>query len=618
VPAAELQEVAGRLRAGQGVDLVLEGGGRLHIDRPLPFLCVFRRPGDRAWPDTEALLTSQSAWLIAPASADLSALLCVLAECHRELFGGWLLLEIWTDVPPPEEPPPHAFRIVAPEQRPPAELLEALEAALLRVTLRRRAPGVSVEYRPAVGAPGLAPLLDTDQQTRCGARLVGLGISPVYRDPDSGATYTFAHRALRRRLNRALKQAFHAFALHYTSHRPPHYHALGPRSLTSRVERVDAALADISDGFDLLLHVTPVNGEAAWQAFRRHHYEREVEFLYRPRTIDPAQMKRRLWNIPVDDIEDPTLFDLLAAKRDELDRQITLVSDRNTPRFLAGARQLFGEVDDTLLGLARELLERLPAPEADGEAGHWLDARALARRAEQELAWYRQRDASFATRVEVRDDIAGILVSHGNFLIGTDARVAADRVDAALAHEIGTHALTWHNGHSQPLQELRVGMAGYEPLQEGLAVLAEYLSGGLDAGRLRQLAGRVLAVRLVCDGAGFIEVFRRLHHDHGFGDRAAFMMTMRTFRGGGYVKDAIYLRGLVRLLDHLAGGGRLEALYLGKLAQARLALVEELRWRDILKPPPLLPRVLVQPQAEARRRRLAGGIRVLELLEDGV
>ena len=94
------------------------------------------------------------------------------------------------------------------------------------------------------------------------------------------------------------------------------------------------------------------------------------------------------------------------------------------------------------------------------------------------------------------------------------------------------------------------------------------------------------------------------------------MMTLRTFRGGGYVKDAIYLRGLVRLLDHLAGGGELEALYLGKLAQARLPLIEELRWRDILKPPLLLPRFLGQPQAGARRRRLAAGIRVLDLLED--
>ena len=610
---AESEALVERLRAGEGVDLALLGGGRLHLDRPLPFLCVYRRPVGERWPDTEALLTSLASWLIAPAGVALQDLLCVLAEVHQELFGGWLLLEIWNEPPPAADAPP-TFRLGAPEREAPAALLEAFEAALMKVSIHRKRPVVRVDYGARIAPPGLEPLLSTEQAARLGVTHLGLGVTPAYRDPETGETYTFAHRAYRQRFNRALKQAFHAFAHCCTSQRPAHYHELGPRAITPRAREVDAGLARLSDGFDLLLHVTPVNGEAAWRAFEAGGFEREVEFLYRPRTIDAAAMKRELWNLPLEEIEDPALADLLAAKRDELDRQITLVADRNTPRFLPGSRQLFGDVNEALLGLARDILDRAPPPA--GEGGETLDARAFARRAEEELAWYRQRAPSLATQVEVRDDISGIMVSHGNFLIGSAARVPAGRVEAALAHEIGTHAITWHNGRAQPFHELRVGMAGYEPLQEGLAVLAEYLSGGLDGGRLRQLAGRVLAVHMICAGADFIEVFRALHREEGFGAHAAFMMAMRTFRGGGYVKDAIYLRGLAELLERLAEGQALETLYLGKIALHQLPLIEELRWRRILEPPALLPRVLESPQAVARRARLAHGMDVLELLEE--
>ena len=175
--------------------------------------------------------------------------------------------------------------------------------------------------------------------------------------------------------------------------------------------------------------------------------------------------------------------------------------------------------------------------------------------------------------------------------------------------------VTWHNGRLQPFRELQEGMAGYEPMQEGLAVLAEYLVGELEASRLRQLAGRVRAVELITDGADFVETFRVLHREYGFAPRAAFMMTMRTFRGGGYTKDAVYLRGLQRLLHRLANGVKLEDLYVGKVADTWLPYVEELRWRSIVQPPAVLPRFFTLPGTDARRRRLAEGLTVMQLLE---
>ncbi len=612
---AARQSVLADLRRDEGVRLALPDGSRLVFDRPVPFLCVYRRPQPEPDPATESLITSQSAYLLLAPEADMAAanaLLADIADAMVERFDGFLLLEFWLRPVEAGERPPHVFRIVAPGQNPPTPVLEEMEEALLACTIHRRTPKVCVDYVDTVrtsDGKAFAPC----RPGQTGVTCLGLEVSPVYRDPHSDEVYVFALEAFRRRLNTALKRTFHAFAHRYTRYRPAHYHEMGPRRPDTEALRVDRGLARISAGFDLLLHVTPVNADAAWEEFRQHRYARAPTFLYRPRTIAPGLAKRRLFRLPLERIEDPTLARILQAKRDELDRQITLVADRNTPRFLPGSRALFGDVEPELGALAGELLSSI---DHDGRSGgDMLDAEAFARRAREELRHYRQQDRRFRSGVEVRDDIAGIMVSHGRFLIGRGARVAASRVGAALAHEIGTHVVTWYNGRLQPFRELQEGMAGYEPMQEGLAVLAEYLVGELEASRLRQLAGRVRAVELITDGADFVETFRVLHNEYGFAPRGAFMMTMRTFRGGGYTKDAVYLRGLRRLLQRLANGVKLEDLYVGKVADAWLPYVEELRWRSIVQPPAVLPRFFTLPGTDARRRRLAEGLTVMQLLE---
>jgi uncharacterized protein (TIGR02421 family) len=505
---------------------------------------------------------------------------------------------------------------VAPRVHPPLKLLATMESALLRARIADGTPSIILDYQKSVCAPEMPLLLSEEQRQAGRVTSLGLEIRPAYRDPVTGELFVFFHKQFRHRISLALKRCFYEFAHQYTRHRPAHYHELGPRVITRAANRVDAELAGISGEFDLLLFVSPVNSAAAWEEFKRHRYERTVEFLYRPRTIDPDLLKRRLFRIAIETVEDPTLAHIFTAKRDELDRQVTLLSDRNTARFLLGSRQLFGDVSPALLELALKVLDQAAPDTVDIADKEMLNAEQFALRARQELEYYRDQDQTFAAGVQVREDIPGIMVSHGNFLIGADAEVPSSRLQATLAHEIGTHALTYHNGRQQPLQELCVGMAGYEPFQEGLAVLSEYLVGELGAQRLRQLAARVLAVHMITEGADFMETFRSLHGLYGFSAQGAFMMTMRTFRGGGYTKDAVYLQGLVEVLDYLATGKELLPLYLGKIAHEFLPLIEELRWRQVLQKSLLVPRLFALSATQEKIERLARGLTVLDLSEE--
>jgi uncharacterized protein (TIGR02421 family) len=349
--------------------------------------------------------------------------------------------------------------------------------------------------------------------------------------------------------------------------------------------------------------------------FQSSGFQTEPLFHYRPLTEDTVALKRALFKIPVERIENPALSELFRDKVIELDRQVGLLNDIGSKRFMPGSLQLFGGVDPNLYVLATDLLVHPPPSDEGKEREHLLDAKRFARLARQELRYYQAQLPELTARVELRDDThSGLMVSSGNLLVGQKSRVPAARAQALLQHEIGTHILTYFNGLAQPLQQLASGLAGYDPLQEGIAVFSEYLVGGLSSGRLRLLALRVIATRHMLDGASFSETFRVLYRDHQLDPRAAFTVAMRIFRGGGLTKDALYLAGLVRLLRYLARGGELEPLLVGKIAAEHVPLIRELFRRGLLRPPPLRPRYFELPAARARLELARKGLAVHDLV----
>ena len=183
-----------------------------------------------------------------------------------------------------------------------------------------------------------------------------------------------------------------------------------------------------------------------------------------------------------------------------------------------------------------------------------------------------------------------------------------------IAHEIGTHLVTYYNGQAQPLRLLAIGLAGYDAFQEGIAVFFEYLVGGLTRGRLRLLAARVVACDQMLRGDSFSQVFQRLHETHKFDPRQAYTVAMRVYRGGGLTKDAVYLRGLAEILEFLANGGDFSLAFTGKMAAEHAPIVRELLYREVLVQPPLVPRPLSAPAVRERIERSRRGLTLMDLI----
>jgi len=357
---------------------------------------------------------------------------------------------------------------------------------------------------------------------------------------------------------------------------------------------IDRELADICGLVPFLRLTTPINVAEQRAAFAGGATEPAFEYRALP---DLAPIAERLRRVDPEQAVDPVVRHLAANKKRELETRLELVAARGTERFFLASVELFGHVEDTTLELALELLtvsEDLPPDRVT------ISADEFAAAARDEIDGYRSGYPELAARVIISDTASGVMVENGDVFIGSDTRLALDRVEHLLHHEVGIHVLTYANGCAQPLHLLAAGLAGYDENQEALGILAEHLSGGLPVSRLRVLAYRVVAADLRSEQASFADTVGRLV-ELGAGPRTAFTTTMRAYRSGGMTKDAVYLRGLVRLCDHLASGGTLDGLLVGKVTLEDEPLISELLARNVLVPPPLRPRFL---DTETARRLL--------------
>ena len=383
----------------------------------------------------------------------------------------------------------------------------------------------------------------------------------------------------------------------------------GPELSTSDLA-VDHQLALLAGSFRFLLDITPVDADELRDDFLAGRTP-EPAFTYRELEAEPAVVRAELAAVDLGRVEDPVLGQLLRAKHREMELQLDLLEARDTEDFLPLSVELYGGVSPSLRTQAEQLLAGITRTEPTDEA---LDAEDFLALAEEEIALYRAEDPDLGMHAEIRPDVNGVMVSGDVLLIGPETKVQRARAQALLHHEVGTHLVTQVNGSHQPVKVLGVGLAGYDETQEGLAVLAEIACGGLTAFRLRQLAGRVVTVHRMVGGATFAEAHEALVDD-GFPEASAWTTVMRVYRSGGMTKDAIYLRGLVELLEHLGGGGALDRLWLGKFSLRDLPLIGDLEDRGLLRAPRVLPRYLHDPQTHANLARAAGTEDLGTLLE---
>lgn len=294
-----------------------------------------------------------------------------------------------------------------------------------------------------------------------------------------------------------------------------------------------------------------------------------------------------------------------------------------TKDFFQASRELYGspgealsDAADSPLQLARrlhEVIDRLNHLDLGAPDDASATDQDVARKMRAAVTRFFGDDAP---QVEIVEQLsANATAGADRIRIRAGARFTDRDVDQLIHHEAGIHVATALNGRAQTqLPILASSHPGTTRTQEGLAVFAEFITGGMDVDRLKRLADRVLAIQMAVDGADFIDVYRHFLEQGRIAagrqaiapadeelQRTAFEQARRVFRGGvlsggaPFTKDVVYLDGLLRVHDFLrsvVAAGRadvLQLLFCGKLALADMPVLCQLAEMGLLKAPKFLP-----------------------------
>lgn len=581
----------------------------MFLEHDVPFLLIYRKSNeDKA---THRLArTAASYLLIDDEHFDyFRNYINELTEKMSARFGSFIVIEIYSGKPDSTE-----FLIKGPSHKLPVSLdvlkeeLEKIESRKYRIQLSAR-----IEHTKQRQQKTEDKFFSIEEIKERGGTFIGLEIPPVYLNK-TGKIFPLYFKKFRESFAKAVQKSVFEFIRVQTSSKLASYSALGKRKIHKEVFKMDKKLTEIENSYQFLLLLAPVNIQSLRSGFFKSHFKEIESYHYRLLPIDPDILKRKLYNLPIEEIDDPALSYLFDEKREEIDQQLTMLKERGSKNFFYSSVRLYKGLEKNIVTEAEMILQNIPEDVSQVKE-KVLNAEEFGKMAQDEFDFFREQDSNYTCKVHIRKDVNVMMVSKGELYLPADYTLTEREAKALIQHEIGTHALTYYNGSKQPLTQLAVGLADYDPLQEGIAVLSEYLIGGLSGNRLRILAGRVIAGQALLDGADFTSMFNLLHTNYGFSKEPAFNITSRMFQGGGFLKDIIYLKGLVQLKEHLMQGGDLELLLSGKFALKHVPTIKDLTDRGLLNPPKLKPRYLNNSDYKEKINNIKKGISLSKLIE---
>lgn len=420
-------------------------------------------------------------------------------------------------------------------------------------------------------------------------------IKKVYCDELTGDIYPKIIRLLQQKLKQAILNNANFFSQTLTKWHHISTAKLLDKNVNETILKIDKVLYNLLKNFELLASVNPVNTHIEKKKFFSARYTSIPNFKYNPIKINAFALKQKLLSIPIQDIQDISIRNLYESVVNSYFDKIDMLSTLDSGKFLYNSLRYFGRPSKKDLQNASYIML---LPDIPGEA-----KKEPVHNVEHAIEKFKEALEEYKIKAKIETSnkvIAKVLVlnSKRSILFQPNAKFRRKELNALIEHEIGIHMLTTTNSNNQQFKIFNIGLPVNTLTQEGLAVLAEYLSGNLTLARLKRIALRVIAVDMMCSGADFIECFNGLRNNYKVEAEEAFTIATRVFRGGGFTKDYLYLSGFVRMLRLWEDNHDLTPLLVGKTSILFYSTIEEMIGRGMISPPSIITKSFLKPKIE--------------------
>ncbi|GHA31312.1 flavohemoglobin expression-modulating QEGLA motif protein [Photobacterium aphoticum] len=414
--------------------------------------------------------------------------------------------------------------------------------------------------------------------------IMPLEVKKVFMDEARGESYPLVIEKMKAEMKNVLTEHAAETILRRTKVKKLTSSHILASKLPREVIKLDRQLHAIARGVNTLSYINPLNIKQEKRRFLQRPHDYQPNFTYRQLDLDPYKFREQLYRLPVEDIRDADIQQMYRKVIDQLAVRIDLLTSIGTDEFLYNSLRYYGQPDQQDIANANFILHACEYDEPEDETIT----------AQQAIQAFKDAADDYGIKCKIAGSkqlIARAMVSGRNIKVNLGAKFNQKDLNALIHHELGVHLVTSANAEMQPLKVLQLGLPGNTHTQEGLAILCEHLSGSFPLHRLKTLALRVIAVDMMVRGETFNETYHVLHHEYKLSKDDAFTITARAYRGGGFTKDYLYLKGLKDAL-HAYANEDLTSLFVGKTGFEFKPLLDELITREILNKPAFLPKAL--------------------------
>lgn len=419
-------------------------------------------------------------------------------------------------------------------------------------------------------------------------------VKKVYCDEITRESYPKVIDDIKEGIKKAVTNTTWYFAKKNTTLKVMKKHTLLSSSLTQSIQEVDEQLFKLCKDIEILNFVNPTNLEGEKRKFFASGGRKNPSFNYQPINFDPKDLKRQLYRVRTQDIKDVQIQQMYNDVLEAYVSKANMLGSLGAEDFMYHSLNYYGQPDEKDVRDGEFLVY---APSFDGDLGKSdIDNQKAVEIFREAIDGY-----GFDCKIKVTDKmVAEAMVNNAKrmLLLKKGVMMSKQDVNLLVHHEIGVHMVTTINATLQPLKIWRLGMPANTKTQEGLAVYSEFLSATMDSWRTKELGLRVICIDKMVKGMDFRGVFEYITDHLGIDPEKAFYIVARCFRGGGFTKDQLYLKGFKEVLSHKQNGGAVQNLLIGKTSLDYLPIIDELVSRRLALPPKYKTQIFLEPAAD--------------------